>query len=90
MKQQPVTIYRAAATLVLAMFGGKAQGQRILVLAGMGNNGAAGLAAVRQLVNLGFNVEPILGGVEEQLMPTARRPIDGSTSPSRVARAAAP
>lgn len=64
---------RATATLVLAMFGGKAQGQRVLVLAGMGNNGAAGLAAVRQLTNLGFNVEPILGGVEEQLMPTARR-----------------
>lgn len=64
---------RATAELVLAMFGGKAHGQRVLVLAGMGNNGAAGLAAVRQLVNLGFNVEPILGGVEEQLMPTARR-----------------
>lgn len=67
---------RATATLALAMFGGKAQGQRILVLAGVGNNGAAGLASVRHLVNLGFNVEPILGGVEEQLTPTARRQVE--------------
>ena len=35
---------RAAATLALAMLGGKGRGQRILMLCGGGNKGATGLA----------------------------------------------
>lgn len=67
---------RSLAELVLAMFGGKGRGQRVIVLAGTGNNGAAGLVSVRHLANWGFNVEPIMGGIEEQLSPTTRRQAD--------------
>lgn len=58
---------RAAARLALAMLGGKARGQRVVVLAGGGNAGASGLCAVRNLVNWGLDAEPILGEVEEQM-----------------------
>jgi NAD(P)H-hydrate epimerase len=64
---------RAAATLALAMLGGRAQGQRIIVLAGGGSMGAAGLAAVRHLSNWGFTVEPIFGEIAEEMTPIARR-----------------
>jgi NAD(P)H-hydrate epimerase len=67
---------RAAAQLALAMLGGRGRGQRVVVLAGVGNKGAAGLAAVRSLVNWGLKVEPILGGVEEEAGFPARRQID--------------
>ena len=36
---------RSAALLALAMLGGKGRGQRIVILCGNGNKGAAGLAA---------------------------------------------
>jgi len=58
---------RAAAQLTLAMLGGKARGQRVVVLAGGGNAGASGLCAVRNLVNWGIDAEPILGEVEDQM-----------------------
>lgn len=64
---------RAVAVLALAMLGGKARGQRIVVLCGGGNKGAAGLAAVRHLANWGFRVDPIISGVEEDASFTARR-----------------
>lgn len=63
----------SAARLAMAMLGGKAQGQRVVVLAGGGNKGAAGLCAARHLSNWGFLVEPIFGAVEEEMSPTARR-----------------
>ena len=52
---------RSTAQLALAMLGGKARGQRVVVLAGGGNAGASGLAATRNLVNWGVFAEPILG-----------------------------
>lgn len=64
------------ATLALAMLGGKAQGQRIIVLAGGGNMGAAGLAAVRHLANWGFTVEPIFGEITEEMTPITRRQVE--------------
>jgi NAD(P)H-hydrate epimerase len=65
---------RSAARLALAMLGGRARGQRIVVLAGGGNNGAAGLCAARNLANWGFLVEPIFGTIEEDMsMPTRRQ-----------------
>jgi NAD(P)H-hydrate epimerase len=67
---------RSAAQLALAMLGGRGRGQRVVVLAGVGNVGAAGLAAARSLVNWGCKVEPILGGVEEEAGFPARRQLD--------------
>jgi NAD(P)H-hydrate epimerase len=65
---------RSAARLAMAMLGGKGRGQRIVVLAGGGNNGAAGLCAARNLANWGFLVEPIFGTIEEDMsMPTRRQ-----------------
>ena len=64
---------RSAAQLALAMLGGKARGQRVVVLAGGGNAGASGLCAIRNLVNWGLNAEPILGEVEEQMSFAAVR-----------------
>jgi len=63
----------SAARLALAMLGGRARGQRVVVLAGGGNNGAAGLCAARHLSDWGFLVEPVFGAVEEEMSPTARR-----------------
>lgn len=64
---------RATATLVHAMFGGKARGQRVLVMAGGGSNGAAGLVAVRHLANWGFAAEPVFGEITEEMAPHTRR-----------------
>src|SRR3990170_2745573 len=66
---------RSIATLVLAMFGGHGRGQRVVVLAGGGNKGGAGLCAVRDLANWGFNVIPIFGEVEAETSFLARRQI---------------
>jgi len=67
---------RAAATLALAMLGGRGRGQRVVILAGGGNKGAAGLSAARHLVNWGVHVDPIIGGVEEEASFTARRQLE--------------
>ncbi len=64
---------RAGATLALAMLGGKARGQRIIVLAGGGSMGASGLCAVRHLANWGFTVEPLFGEITEEMAPITRR-----------------
>jgi NAD(P)H-hydrate epimerase len=64
---------RACAVLALEMLGGKARGQRIVILCGGGNTGAAGLAAARHLSNWGFRVDPIISGVEEEASFTTRR-----------------
>lgn len=64
---------RAAARLALAMLGGRARGQRVVVLAGGGNKGGAGLVATRNLVNWGFEVDPIFGEVEGEMSFIARR-----------------
>lgn len=64
---------RAVATLALAMLGGKGRGQRIVVLAGGGNKGSAGLCAVRHLANWGCSAEPVFGAVEEEMSMGARR-----------------
>lgn len=64
---------RSAALLALAMLGGKGRGQRVVILCGNGNKGAAGLAAARHLANWGFRVDPIVSGVEEDAGFTVRR-----------------
>jgi hydroxyethylthiazole kinase-like uncharacterized protein yjeF len=64
---------RATARLALAMLGGRARGQRIVILAGGGNKGGAGLVAARHLVNWGFLVDPIIAEVEEEMSFIARR-----------------
>ena len=64
---------RAAARLVLAMVGGRVRGQRVVVLAGGGNNGAAGLCAARHLANWGVVVEPIFGTIEDDMSITTLR-----------------
>jgi NAD(P)H-hydrate epimerase len=64
---------RSVAALAMAMLGGRARGQRIIVLAGGGNKGGGGLCAVRHLANAGFVVEPVMGAVEEELSPPSRR-----------------
>lgn len=66
---------RSAATLALAMLGGKGRGQRVVILCGNGNKGAAGLATARHLANWGIRVDPILSGVEEEAGFTVRRQI---------------
>ena len=63
----------ATAQLVLAMLGGSAKGQRVVVLAGGGHVGAAGLSAVRHLDNWGVQAEPLLGEVESQMSFVTRR-----------------
>lgn len=70
------TAGRAAAQLALAMFGGRGRGQRVLVLAGSGSRGAAGLAAVRHLANWNFSVRAVLGGMIDEFTPVARRQIE--------------
>lgn len=64
---------RAVATLAIAMLGGRGRGQHIVVLAGGGNKGAAGLCAVRHLTNWGFIVEPVFGEVETEMSFAARK-----------------
>lgn len=67
---------RSIAQLVLAMLGGHGRGQRVVVLAGGGNKGGAGLAAIRHLVNWGIAVEPVLGEVEAEMSFGTRRQFD--------------
>lgn len=67
---------RAASRMALAMLGGKARGQRVVVLAGGGSIGASGLAAVRHLTNWGVNAEPIFGAILEEMLPTTRRHVE--------------
>lgn len=64
---------RACAHLTLQMLGGKARGQVIVVLAGGGNKGAAGLCAARTLSNWGFRVMPVLADVESESSFAVRR-----------------
>jgi NAD(P)H-hydrate epimerase len=64
---------RAAARLVLGMVGGRVRGHRVVILAGAGNNGAAGLCAARHLANWGMVVEPIFGTIEEDMSMTTLR-----------------
>jgi NAD(P)H-hydrate epimerase len=64
---------RAVAQVALAMLGGRGRGHRVLVLAGGGNKGAAGLSAVRLLANWGASVEMVFAGVEEEMSFPARR-----------------
>lgn len=64
---------RAAARLALSMLGGHGRGQRVVVLAGGGNKGAAGMCLARNLVNWGFEVDPVLAEVETEMSFVARR-----------------
>ncbi len=64
---------QSAARIILAMLGGSARGQRVVVLAGGGHVGAAGLCAVRHLDNWGVQAEPLLGEVENQMSFVTRR-----------------
>ena len=64
---------RSVAELALAMLGGHARGQRVVVLAGGGNTGASGLAAARLLDNWGVETEPVLGAVEEEMSFSVRK-----------------
>jgi len=64
---------RSIALVALAMLGGRGRGQRVVVLAGGGNKGGAGLCAVRNLANWGFNVEPVFGEVESEGSFAGRR-----------------
>ena len=66
---------RSAATLALAMLGGRGRGQKVVVLAGGGNKGAAGLCAARHLTNWGANVEPVFGEVEGEMSGIARKQV---------------
>ncbi len=66
---------RAAAQIILAMLGGAGRGQRVVVLAGGGHVGAAGLCAARHLDNWGVQAEPLLGEVETQMSFVTRRHI---------------
>lgn len=64
---------RDLALLALGMMGGRGKGQAIVILAGGGNKGAAGLSAARHLVNWGFDVEPVLADVESETSVSTRR-----------------
>ena len=77
---------RSAARLALAMLGGRGRGQRVVILAGGGNKGAAGLCAARHLVNYGFNVEPIAGQVESEMSPIATRQLESLRLAGTISR----
>ena len=64
---------RSIAELALAMLGGRGRGQRVVVFAGGGNKGGAGLSATRHLVNWGVNASPVFGEVESEVSFAARR-----------------
>lgn len=66
---------RAAAELALAMLGARGRGQRVVILAGGGNKGGAGLVAARHLVNWGCQVDPVFGEVEGEMGFAARRQV---------------
>lgn len=57
---------RAIALLALGMLGGRGRNQRVIVLAGGGNTGGAGLSAVRHLVNYGIDAEGLFADVESE------------------------
>lgn len=67
---------RSAAQLALQMLGGKGHGQRVVILAGGGNKGAAGLCAARHLVNYGVHVLPIAGQVESEMSHIAAKQLE--------------
>lgn len=64
---------RACSNLALQMLGGRARGQSVVVLAGGGNLGAAGLCAARTLSIFGFRVNPVLADVESEASFAVRR-----------------
>ncbi len=66
---------RSIALLALQMLGGRGHGQHVVVLAGGGNKGAAGLVAARNLVNWGCQVAPIFGEVESETSLAGRRQV---------------
>jgi len=66
---------RSAAELALAMLGGRGRGQRIVILAGGGNKGGAGLCAARHLSNWGFQVQPVFAEVESEMSFVPRRQV---------------
>lgn len=66
---------RCIALLALEMLGGRGRGQRVVVLAGGGNKGAAGLVAARNLVNWGCQVSPIFGEVESEASFASQRQV---------------
>lgn len=67
---------RSVAELALAMLGGKGRRQRVVVLAGGGNKGGAGLCAVRHLVNWGVDARPVFGEIESEVSFTTRRQLN--------------
>jgi NAD(P)H-hydrate epimerase len=67
---------RACARLALEMLGGRGKGQVVVILAGGGNKGAAGLTAARNLSNWGFSVEPILADVLSESSFAARKELN--------------
>lgn len=69
------TAGRSTARLALAMLEGRGKGQRVVVLAGGGNLGAVGLAAVRNMANWGLVVEPVFGEVENDMSVLARKQV---------------
>lgn len=66
---------RSIAGLALSMLGGRGRGQRVIVLAGGGNKGGAGLCAVRHLVNWSVDARPVFGELETEMTFTTRRQI---------------
>ncbi len=67
---------RSIAQLALAMLGGRGRGQRVVVLAGGGNKGGAGLCAVRHLANWGVAAEPVFGEIETEVSFATRRQLN--------------
>jgi len=67
---------RSIAELALAMMGGKGRGQRVVILAGGGNKGGAGLCAARHLVNWGVAAEPVFGEIESEMSFATRRQLN--------------
>jgi NAD(P)H-hydrate epimerase len=58
---------RMLATLARLMLGGKGKGQRVVVLAGAGNNGGGALCALRNLRGWGFDARLVLGAIETEM-----------------------
>jgi len=67
---------RSIAQLALAMLGGRGSGQRVVILAGGGNKGGAGLCAARYLVNWGVAAEPVFGEIESEMSFATRRQLN--------------